>query len=804
MRHFVLSFLIIMLASCDGYTDKVAVVCKQPVLPVLTLKETNPVLKITMISPETVSLNSLKLSFEGTTDISDIEKVELYLADENGNFSDKVLYGSVAMPGKSISLNSEFRDTTIFWLSVKLKDSIDLLHHINVTCHEIATSFGMVNLSSMPKFEGLRTGVALRQHNQDGVHTTRIPGITKTKKGTLIAIYDARRDLNRDLQGDIDIALNRSFDGGRTWLPMQIALDMGEWGGLPQKYNGVSDACILTDETTGNIYIAGLWMHGVLDRETGKWVEGLTADSTRWLHQWQAKGSQPGFGVKETSQFLITKSTDDGLTWSEPINITTAKKQEWWLFAPAPGHGITLDDGTLVFPSQGRDKTGLPFSNITYSRDGGKTWTTSAPAYNNTTECMAAQLSDGSIMLNMRDNRNRGNSAENGRRICVTTDLGATWTEHPTSRSALIEPTCMAGLLKHVYIKDGQERSILLFSNPESCYTRDHITLKASYDDGMTWTSSVLLDEYSGRGYSCLTSVNDSVVGILYESSQADLIFQQVNISDLACKKHYLGLSDSKALHEFYRYKDGQMPVVQGHRGSIENGMPENCIETFEYVLSQMPAVFEIDPRLTKDSVIVVFHDATLERTSTGTGKVADHTYTELQQLRLKNAKGDVTYYRIPTLEEVLLWARGKTVLLLDKKDVPPGMIAEMIRSCDANSYVMNMVRSVEEAKFYFDENNERMFSALIRKPEDYQAYINAGIPKEQMFAAVRALIDEQTIELCRLMKENGLRCLVATASTSDKLKTPEERAAMYRKIIESGASMIESNYPIEVWRAIK
>ena len=98
---------------------------------------------------------------------------------------------------------------------------------------------------------------------------------------------------------------------------------MKEWGNLPEKYNGVSDACILVDEKTGAIYVAGLWMHGVLDAHSGKWVEGLTKDSTRWIHQWIAKGTQPGLDVKETCQFLITKSTDDGMTWSDPVNKTT-------------------------------------------------------------------------------------------------------------------------------------------------------------------------------------------------------------------------------------------------------------------------------------------------------------------------------------------------------------------------------------------------------------------------------------------------------------------------------------------------
>lgn len=63
---------------------------------------------------------------------------------------------------------------------------------------------------------------------------------------------------------------------------------MKEWGGLPQKYNGVSDGCILSDDFTGDLYVIGLWMHGVLDPKTGKWVENLTDTSTVWNHQWRA------------------------------------------------------------------------------------------------------------------------------------------------------------------------------------------------------------------------------------------------------------------------------------------------------------------------------------------------------------------------------------------------------------------------------------------------------------------------------------------------------------------------------------
>lgn len=535
----IIMLTICAMVCCIPILAQIKVSTMQPSIPVLTKKDYNPVLKVSIIKETTLNcfVEQITLSLDGHID--DIQSIGLYASNKDGRLNQSIPLISTKQVDKKVTFAKPLiltQDTTDVWVSITLQSNIDLTHKYRISCQDIKVKDQEVEIYSAKPLSFLRAGVAVRQGYQDNIHTSRIPGIATSRDNTLLAIFDARYEFSRDLQGNIDIALNRSKDGGVSWEPTQIILDMKEWGGLPEKFNGVSDACILVDENTGTIYVAGLWMHGVLDGKSGEWINGLTKDSTRWIHQWFDKGSQPGLGVKETSQFLITKSIDDGNTWSESVNITAStKRPEWWLYAPAPGHGIVLRDGTLVFPTQGRDKTGMPFSNITYSRDGGKTWITSNPAYHNTTECMAVELSDGSIMLNMRDNRNRGNLKDNGRRICITKDLGETWEEHPTSRKALVEPTCMASIHKHTYMQDGKQKSILLFCNPASHDKRDHITLKASFDDGNTWPSEhhILLDEWSGFGYSCITSVNENIIGVLYEGSQSQMVFQQIKLSEI-------------------------------------------------------------------------------------------------------------------------------------------------------------------------------------------------------------------------------------------------------------------------------
>src|SRR5690606_10998023 len=160
------------------------------------------------------------------------------------------------------------------------------------------------------------------------------------------------------------------------------------------------------------------------------------------------------------------------------------------------------------------------------------------------------------------------------------------------------------------------------------------------------------------------------------------------------------------------------------------------------------------DPRLTKDSVIVLVHDATLDRTTTGAGKVIEYTWNELKELYLKDHLGNVTPYRIPSSEEAIQWSKGKTIINLDKKDVPLDMIAAIIKEHDAYAHVMVTVHTAEQARYYYDQNQDQMFSAFVRTMEEFQAFEEEGIPWSQIMAYVGPLSKPENKELYRLLHE--------------------------------------------------
>ena len=515
---------------------------KAPQVPILIERNDNVLFYMRMDAKETKTLDEVTVTFGKDVPLSQIKSVKLYYGgtdasqDRGKKRFAPVEYISSNTPGKTLAANPSYsvrksevqpkNDRTIvlkgeqklfpgynfFWVSLEMQPSASLQTKVTADITSVKAD-GKENPTKLVSDKNIerRMGIGVRHAGDDGSAAFRIPGLVTTNKGTLLGVYDVRYNSSVDLQEHIDIGLSRSTDGGKTWEKMRLPLAFGEYDGLPAAQNGVGDPSILVDTKTNTVWIVAAWTHGM-------------GNQRAW---WS---SHPGMDLNHTAQLVMAKSTDDGKTWSAPINVTEqVKLPEWYFLLQGPGRGITTSDGTLVFPIQFIDKTRIPNAGIMYSKDRGETWKIHNYARTNTTEAQVAEVEPGVLMLNMRDNR--GGS----RAVYTTTDFGQTWKEHESSRTALIEPVCMASLISLKAKDNVLGKDLLIFSNPNSTSARKDMTIKISMDGGKTWSADhqLLLDEDYNWGYSCLTMIDKETIGILYESSVAHMTFQSIKLKDI-------------------------------------------------------------------------------------------------------------------------------------------------------------------------------------------------------------------------------------------------------------------------------
>jgi sialidase-1 len=335
----------------------------------------------------------------------------------------------------------------------------------------------------------------------NGVARYRIPGIVATTKGTVLAYSEARRNSSSDW-GEIEIHLRRSTDGGKTWeASKHIAHHGARLEGNPHKTEGGEK------EQTVNNPVA------IVDRETGA-IEFLYCINY--------------------ARCYSMRSTDDGVTWSQPVDITASfepfrAKYDWKVIATGPGHGIQIKSGRLVVPiwlAYGKaGDHGPSAAGSIYSDDHGKTWQAGELClpnegnFGNPNETTITELSDGRVMLVSRS------VSKMNRKLITTSPNGATGWTQPVFHDQLWEPVCMASIVAY-----RSRPGTLIYSNPHTLAhdkdgkevpagrgKRQNLCIKLSQDDGKSWPVNKVLD--SGKAaYSDLAVLPDGTVLCLYEA----------------------------------------------------------------------------------------------------------------------------------------------------------------------------------------------------------------------------------------------------------------------------------------------
>jgi len=304
----------------------------------------------------------------------------------------------------------------------------------------------------------------------DNVSCYRIPAIVTAPNGDLLAAIDERVPSCGDLKWskDINIVLRRSHDNGKTWSEIEMVADfpLGK---------SASDPSMIVDKITGAIFLFYNYMD--LDNE------------------------------KDVYYLHVVKSNDNGKTWGKPVDITSQiAKPEWhkdFKFITS-GRGIQTSSGKLLHCMVNLNSGMHLFG----SDDHGKTWHFIDTPISPANESKVIELADGSWMVNARAQK------KGMRYVHTSKDEGKTWSTKPEPQ--LIDPSCNASIIRYTAIEDGYRKNRLLFSNAKMKKGRNNMTVRISYDEGLTWSKGKTIYK-GGSAYSSLTVLKNGDIGLFFE-----------------------------------------------------------------------------------------------------------------------------------------------------------------------------------------------------------------------------------------------------------------------------------------------
>lgn len=440
-----------------------------------------------------VTLQSLTLNLEGTTNMSDIQEVKVYSTGTVNSFDNRhlegaTLLGSVNPASGDIVCNLQgnlVSGTNYLWITANVATDATEGNVIDASLKSITTAdetYTLTNPSPAGDREIILSQSMIYQPGDYNSANYRIPAVITAKDGTIVAITDKRKYNEGDLPQDIDIVCNRSTDGGRTWTePYTIAQGTGV-------NHGFGD-CALAWSNDENGLIA-VFVGGV-----GLWT------------------STPSNPIRSYKSY----SYDNGATWTEPEEITQfifgdncvyPNQTTWRASFFGSGNGLLTSTGRIMFVAAIREGSAQSLNNYAvYSDDNGLTWHVSGRASVGGDEAKVTELVDGRILMSIRHAGKRWYN--------ISEDGGETWMPNTSIWNDITAPACNGDLIRYTSVSQGHNKNRLLHSVPKGSQ-RTNVTVYISYDEGGTWPVSKTIVPYSSA-YSSLCVLPDGTIGLYVE-----------------------------------------------------------------------------------------------------------------------------------------------------------------------------------------------------------------------------------------------------------------------------------------------
>jgi len=253
---------------------------------------------------------------------------------------------------------------------------------------------------------------------------------------------------------------------------------------------------------------------------------------------------------------------------------------------------------------------------------------------------------------------------------------------------------------------------------------------------------------------------------------------------------HYRSFADADALAQYLAWRPGAPVLLSAHRGGPSVGYPENALATFERALNYAPVLIECDVRATADGRLVLLHDETLERTTTGTGPLVARTFEQVRALRLLDTESRPTPHRIPSLDEVLAWAEGRAILMLDvKPGVAPVDLVAAVRRAGAANRVAVITYSTSDWLAYVGFAPDLVYSVDASTPEAANEVLQYAAGHVIAFAGV-GVPDAAIVER---LHARGIRVQAATFGEPDSAAVAGDRAA-YARFLSAGVDVLATD----------